>query len=102
MSANVLQYANAHEKTIMFSYEKIGDYYYAKSIIMEIKEIRKSTGLSQQKFADKFNIPVTNIQKWEQGIHKPLNYVVSMILTILEQEKQIEELKNGTKNEKEK
>ncbi len=69
---------------------------------MDFKKIRESTGLSQQKFADKFNIPVTNIQKWEQGIHKPLDYVVSMILTILEQEKRIEELKNGTGKEEEK
>jgi len=61
---------------------------------MSIKEIRKSTKLSQQKFADKFHIPVANIQKWEQGINKPLDYVVYMIQTILEQEKKIEELEN--------
>jgi DNA-binding transcriptional regulator YiaG len=66
---------------------------------MEIKLIRESTGLSQQKFADKFGIPVTNIQKWEQGIHKPLNYVVSMIQTILDLEKENENLRNGTNKE---
>ena len=32
---------------------------------MTIKQLRESTKLSQQKFADKFNIPVANIQKWD-------------------------------------
>ena len=60
----------------------------------KIKELRKSTGLSQRRFADKFKIPVANVQTWEQGINKPLDYVVYMIQTILEQEKKIEELEN--------
>lgn len=67
---------------------------------MTIKQLRESTKLSQQKFADKFNIPVANIQKWEQGINRPLDYVVSMIQTILEQEKKIEELKNEWRKQK--
>lgn len=32
---------------------------------MTIKEIRQSTGLSQQKFAEKYHIPVRNIVNWE-------------------------------------
>lgn len=67
---------------------------------MTIKQLRESTKLSQQKFADKFNIPVANIQKWEQGINRPLDYVVSMIQTILEQEKKIEELENEWRKQK--
>ena len=67
---------------------------------MTIKQLRESTTLSQQKFADKFNIPVANIQKWEQGINRPLDYVVSMIQTILEQEKKIEELENEWRKQK--
>lgn len=67
---------------------------------MTIKQLRESTKLSQQKFADKFNIPVANIQKWEQGINKPLDYVVSMIQIILEYEKKIEELKNERRKQK--
>ena len=67
---------------------------------MTIKQLRESTTLSQQKFADKFNIPVANIQKWEQGINRPLDYVVSMIQTILEQEKKIEELENERRKQK--
>lgn len=67
---------------------------------MTIKQLRESTKLSQQKFADKFNIPVANLQKWEQGINKPLDYVVTMLQTILEQEKKIEELENERRKEK--
>ncbi len=32
---------------------------------MTIKEIRKMTGLSQQKFADRYHIPVRSIVNWE-------------------------------------
>ena len=59
-----------------------------------IKALREKTGLSQRKFAEKFNIPVANLQSWEQGINRPLDYVMFMIQTILEQEKKIEELEN--------
>ena len=65
-----------------------------------IKDLREKTGLSQRKFAEKFNIPVANLQSWEQGINKPLDYVVSMIRTILEQEKKIEELENERRKKK--
>lgn len=58
-----------------------------------IKEMRTELGLSQSKFADKFKIPVANVQSWEQGINRPLDYVSFMIQTIIEQEKEIERLK---------
>ena len=38
---------------------------------MSVREIRAVLGLSQQKFADYFGIPVANIQHWEQGISTP-------------------------------
>ena len=65
-----------------------------------IKALREKTGLSQRKFAGKFNIPVANLQSWEQGVNRPLDYVVFMIQTILEQEKKIGELENERKKEK--
>ena len=57
-----------------------------------VKQLRESTGLSQSKFASKFNIPVANVQSWEQGRNKPLDYVVYMMELILEQEKKLEEM----------
>lgn len=53
---------------------------------MTIKELREQTGLSQAKFGQKFHIPVANIANWEQGIHKPAEYIVFMIERILELE----------------
>lgn len=66
---------------------------------MTIKEIRQSTGLSQSKFAEKFNIPVTNLQLWEQGVNNPLKYVVYMIEKILLLESELNELKGAQRNE---
>ena len=41
-----------------------------------IKELRKMTGLSQTKFADKYHISVQTLRNWEQGVTKtPENYL---------------------------
>lgn len=50
----------------------------------EIKALRRSTGLSQAKFAKRLGIPVRTIQNWEIGQMKPPNYVIRMIKTQLE------------------
>lgn len=34
-------------------------------VSMDIKEIRKKTGLSQAKFGEYYNIPLSTIKKWE-------------------------------------
>lgn len=44
------------------------------------------TGLSQSKFGQKFHIQTINISNWEQGVHKPPEYVTYMIEKILEME----------------
>jgi putative transcriptional regulator len=54
---------------------------------MTIKELRKSTNLSQSKFAKKFGVSVGTLAHWEQGVRTPPSYVVSMMETILEYEK---------------
>ena len=51
---------------------------------MEIKALRVCTGLSQNKFANMFEIPVATLKDWEQGRRTPPGYVVNMIKTILE------------------
>lgn len=35
---------------------------------MTIKEIRQLTGLSQQKFAEKYHIPLTSLKNWEVNV----------------------------------
>ena len=50
-----------------------------RGCLMNIKEIRYKTGLSQREFSNLFNIPVSTLQKWEQGESSPSPYVVKLI-----------------------
>ena len=51
---------------------------------MNIKELRSYTGLSQSKFANMFEVPLSTLKDWEQGRRKPPVYVVNMMKSILE------------------
>lgn len=53
-----------------------------------IKELRSETGLSQKKFADKFEIPVASLQNWEAGRTAPPPYIIFMVKRILQLEKE--------------
>ena len=44
-----------------------------------IKKLRTETGLSQNKFATTLDIPIANIQHWEQGVSAPPEYVLKLI-----------------------
>lgn len=57
---------------------------------MTVKELRNQLGLSQSQFAAKFHIPVDNIQNWEQGRRRPLDYVVYLIQRVIELENELE------------
>lgn len=46
---------------------------------MGIKELRASTGLSQKRFSEAFQVPVRTLQQWEQGKSAPAPYVLSMM-----------------------
>ena len=35
------------------------------------KRVRRSTGLSQEAFAERFGIPLRTLQDWEQGRREP-------------------------------
>ncbi len=48
-----------------------------------IKELRKTTKMSQSKFAAYLEIPVANIQHWEQGVTTPPDYLVSLIMRVM-------------------
>ena len=63
--------------------------------ILNHKELRKKTGLSQSKFSAKFGIPVRTLQQWEQGISVPPEYLIRMMAYIM----QLEE--NGQKQDEE-
>ena len=53
---------------------------------MTIKEIRKSTGLSQSKFADKFGINVRTLQDWESGRSNPPSYLCTLLQKVMQAE----------------
>ena len=50
-----------------------------KSDAMRIREIRKSTGLTQAQFSAALNIPVRTLEKWETGERACPAYVVELI-----------------------
>ena len=46
---------------------------------MDMKTIRKKTGLSQQKFGKKYGIPLRTIQSWEGGEREAPAYVLELL-----------------------
>ena len=48
-----------------------------------IKEIRKLTGLSQAKFAARYEIPKRTIENWETGKTQPPEYVYKLLLRVV-------------------
>lgn len=49
----------------------------------ELKALREKSGLSQQKFADKYGIPFRTFQDWELGNRVPPEYVVEMLAKVV-------------------
>ena len=43
------------------------------------KAIRQKTGLSQQRFGDRYGIPKRTVQNWENGVNEPPEYVLSLL-----------------------
>ena len=56
-----------------------------------IKAIRTKTGKSQKAFAESYQIPITTIRNWEQGIAEPPIYVLNLLEKVVEAD-----LKSGT------
>lgn len=48
-----------------------------------VKELRYKSRMSQKTFANYFGIPLSTLQKWEQGVNKLPDYVFNMMKTIL-------------------
>ena len=61
----------------------------------QIRELRKVSGLSQNIFAEKFEIPTSTLQDWEHDRRTPPVYVVGMIDKILSNERIIGRLSAG-------
>ncbi|MDO4961260.1 MAG: helix-turn-helix domain-containing protein [Eubacteriales bacterium] len=48
-----------------------------------IKELRLKTGLTQVEFAQRFDIPVSTLRKWEQSESTPPAYVIKLIASLI-------------------
>lgn len=49
-----------------------------------IKELRKKTGMSQQQFAEHFNINYHALRSWEGGRYRPREKTISRIVQMIE------------------
>ena len=62
----------------------------------EVKELRLKTGLSAQKFGDRYGIPMRTIQNWEYEKTIPPLYVVGLLRRVV-----LEDVENGVFKDKE-
>ncbi len=46
---------------------------------MTVKEMRQKLGITQEMFAQRYNIPKRTIENWESGKSKPPAYVLEML-----------------------
>ena len=58
---------------------------------MTIRQLRKSTGLSQSKFSAYLGIPTATLQDWEHERRTPPQYIIGIMERILELEKELSE-----------
>ena len=46
---------------------------------MDIKELRKRTGLSQARFSEKYGMSRRTLQNWEEGSRTPAKYILDLL-----------------------
>lgn len=51
-----------------------------------IRELRKMTGLSQQKFGDLYGIPMRTIQNWEYGVNEVPGYLIGLLERVVRED----------------
>ena len=54
--------------------------------VLNVKEFRKETGMSQAKFAEHFGIPLRTLQEWEQERRTPPSYLLNLLKRIWKSE----------------
>lgn len=58
-------------------------------ISLEIRNLRKETGLNRREFSEHVGIPLRTIEDWEAGRRKPPEYIPRLIKYQIEYEKLI-------------
>ena len=61
-----------------------------QEVTMDIKELRKLTGLSQTAFGEKYDIPMRTIQNWEKGVRVPPSYVLKLLERVVKEDYNVE------------
>lgn len=61
-----------------------------QEVTMDIKELRKLTGLSQTAFGEKYDIPMRTIQNWEKGVRIPPTYVLKLLERVVKEDYNME------------
>ncbi len=56
-----------------------------------VRQTREATGLSQEKFAQKFHVNVARLRDWEQGRHLPDSLALAYLRVIRKNAKVVEE-----------
>ena len=57
--------------------------YLGDKMLIDIKELRDSTGMTQKEFASRYGIPISTLRKWEQGESSPAPYVAALLARTL-------------------
>lgn len=59
---------------------------------MKIKEIRNASGLTQEAFAKKYNIPKRTLEGWESGKRNPPGYVLMLLERVVQEDREGEKI----------
>ena len=46
---------------------------------MEIRKLRKLTGMTQKQFSDKYGIPISTLKHWEYGDRECPKYLIDLL-----------------------
>lgn len=55
---------------------------------MTIQEFIKTSGMTHKQLSDRFQIPKRTIEDWSRGVRKCPEYVVKMMIELLEKDKE--------------
>lgn len=50
---------------------------------MNIRELRKNSGMTQKQFAERFGIALSTLRRWEQRVSEPPSYLVPLMQQLL-------------------
>ena len=56
---------------------------------MTIRELRTMAGMTQQSFADYFEVPLRTVEEWDRGNRKPADYLIDLMMFKLKTEGKI-------------